>query len=103
MAEEIGFSTNRMTDSDLKAIATYLKSLSDRDDASPAPIAASAARMKVGASIFAAQMLGLPSNRTARASLVFSWARALAAATCSRSDEPHPCSARGRADRFDNR
>ena len=55
MAEEIGFSSTRMTDSDLKAIATYLKSLSDRNGASPAPIAASALEMKAGASIFAAQ------------------------------------------------
>jgi mono/diheme cytochrome c family protein len=35
--------------------ATYLKSLSDRDAASPAPNAASALEMKVGASIFGAQ------------------------------------------------
>jgi mono/diheme cytochrome c family protein len=55
MAEEIGFSSTRMTDSDLKAIATYLKSLSDRNGASPAPIAASDTRMTAGASIFAAQ------------------------------------------------
>jgi mono/diheme cytochrome c family protein len=55
MAEEIGFSSARMTDPDLVAIATYLKSLSDRDVASPAPSAASALEMKVGASIFGAQ------------------------------------------------
>ncbi len=55
MAEEIGFSSTNMTDSDLKAIATYLKSLGDRNGASPAPIAASDTRMTAGASIFAAQ------------------------------------------------
>ena len=55
MAEEIGFSSTRMTEADLKAIATYLKSLGDQSASPPAPIPSNDPRMKEGASIFAAQ------------------------------------------------
>lgn len=55
MAEEIGFSSGRMTEADLKAIATYLKSIGARNASPQAPLAVSDLRMMAGASIFAAQ------------------------------------------------
>ena len=55
MAEEIGFSSTKMTAPDLKAIAIYLKSLGDQNDTPSTPMAASDPQMKIGASIFAAQ------------------------------------------------
>ena len=55
MAEEIGFSSARMTDADLRAIAIYLKSLDEVRAAPPAPLAATDPQMKAGASIFSAQ------------------------------------------------
>jgi mono/diheme cytochrome c family protein len=51
MAEEITLSSSHMTDSDLKAIATYLKSVPGADD-KPAPVAANDPAMKAGAAIY---------------------------------------------------
>jgi mono/diheme cytochrome c family protein len=59
MAETISQSTSHMTDSDLEAIATYLK-----DEASPAtnenqtPIASDQSNMKIGAKIYADECSG---------------------------------------------
>ncbi|RDV05735.1 cytochrome c [Undibacter mobilis] len=52
MAEVIEASTSKMTDADLRAIATYLKDLSSPGQA-PAPIAADAPGMRAGATIYA--------------------------------------------------
>ncbi len=52
MAEEIELSSSRMNDTDLRAIATYLKSQNGDDDAAPAAIATDDSRMKAGAAIF---------------------------------------------------
>jgi mono/diheme cytochrome c family protein len=51
MSEEIEHASSGMTDGDLKAIATYLKSLPGRND-DQKPIAADDARMKAGAAIY---------------------------------------------------
>jgi len=51
MAEEIADSSAHLTDSDLKAMATYLKSLPSQAD-NPAPVAASAPAMVAGGAIY---------------------------------------------------
>ncbi len=51
MSEEIEHASSGMTDSDLKAIATYLKSLPGRNDEQK-PIAADDPQMKAGAAIY---------------------------------------------------
>jgi mono/diheme cytochrome c family protein len=51
MAEEIEHASSGMTESDLKAIATYLKSLPGRND-NQKPIAADDPQMKAGAAIY---------------------------------------------------
>lgn len=52
MAEAIQASTSLMTDEDVHAIATYLKSTEGGPTQKPQPIPASDARMKVGAAIY---------------------------------------------------
>lgn len=52
MAEAIEASTSQMTAEDLKAIATYLKSLDRGPDEKPAALTASATGMKAGAAIY---------------------------------------------------
>jgi mono/diheme cytochrome c family protein len=51
MAEAVDLSTSKMTDDDVKAIATYLKSLPG-DEKSQTPIAASAPEMAAGGAIY---------------------------------------------------
>lgn len=51
MAEVVELSTSQMTDGDLRAIATYLKSLAGTVD-SPAPISANDPRMTAGQAIY---------------------------------------------------
>jgi mono/diheme cytochrome c family protein len=51
MSEEIAFASSGMTDADLKAIATYLKSVPGRND-DQKPIAADDPQMKAGAAIY---------------------------------------------------
>jgi mono/diheme cytochrome c family protein len=51
MAEAVALSTSHMTDDDIKAIATYLKSLPGKTD-SPAPLPADANTMTAGAAIY---------------------------------------------------
>ena len=51
MAEEVTLSSSHMTDSDLHAIATYLKSVPGRTD-SPPPLPASDPAMVAGAAIY---------------------------------------------------
>jgi mono/diheme cytochrome c family protein len=51
MAEAVDLSTSKMTDDDVKAIATYLKSLPG-DDKPQTPIAASAPEMMAGGAIY---------------------------------------------------
>lgn len=53
MAEAVSDSTSRMTVSDLRAIAVYLKDQPAPSGAAPAPLAADDARMKAGAAIYA--------------------------------------------------
>ena len=52
MAEEVGISSSHVSDADLHAMATYLKSLPGQSDAST-PLAADDARMRMGAAIYA--------------------------------------------------
>lgn len=52
MAEAVENSTSKMTDADLSAIATYLKSLPGAAAAKPSPLEPSAARMKTGEAIY---------------------------------------------------
>lgn len=52
MADVVERSTARMTDGDLHAVATYLKSLKGDDDKTPKPVASSDKAMKAGAAIF---------------------------------------------------
>ena len=52
MAEEVGLSSSQMSDGDLRAMAVYLKSLPGQADAA-VPLAADAAGMRLGASIYA--------------------------------------------------
>jgi mono/diheme cytochrome c family protein len=52
MAEVVTRSTSRMTDGDLQAIATYLKSLKGGGNETPKPVAASDKAMKQGEAIF---------------------------------------------------
>jgi mono/diheme cytochrome c family protein len=51
MAEAVDLSTSKMTDSDVKAIATYLKSLPGQG-AAPAPLSGTAPEMAVGNAIY---------------------------------------------------
>jgi mono/diheme cytochrome c family protein len=51
MAEEVTLSSSHMTDADLKAIATYLKSVPGADD-KPAPVAVDDPAMKAGRAIY---------------------------------------------------
>ena len=51
MAEAVDLSTSKMTDDDVKAIATYLKSLPGQGSA-PAPISGSAPEMTAGGAIY---------------------------------------------------
>jgi mono/diheme cytochrome c family protein len=51
MAEAVGLSTSKMTDDDVKAIATYLKSLPGQGSAPP-PISGSAPEMTAGGAIY---------------------------------------------------
>jgi mono/diheme cytochrome c family protein len=51
MAEAVDLSTSKMTDDDVKAIATYLKSLPGQGTA-PAPVSGSAPEMKAGGAIY---------------------------------------------------
>jgi mono/diheme cytochrome c family protein len=51
MAEEVSVSSSHMTDSDLNAIATYLKNLRGRDDALP-PVGATDPAMIAGGAIY---------------------------------------------------
>jgi mono/diheme cytochrome c family protein len=52
MAEEMAFASSGMTETDLKAIATYLKSLPGRSGDDAKPIAADDPQMKAGAAIY---------------------------------------------------
>jgi len=52
MADVVERSTSRMTDGDLHAMATYLKSLKGDNDETPKPLTASDKAMKQGAAIF---------------------------------------------------
>ncbi|HEY1798948.1 MAG TPA: cytochrome c [Stellaceae bacterium] len=52
MADVVDRSTSRMTDGDLRAIATYLKTLKGSGNETPKPVAASDKAMKQGAAIF---------------------------------------------------
>lgn len=52
MSEEVVHSSSHMTDDDLKAIATYLKSLAPAEGSAPAPLAASDPRMVAGQAIY---------------------------------------------------
>jgi mono/diheme cytochrome c family protein len=52
MADVVTRSTSRMTDGDLHAIATYLKSLKGSGDETAKPVAASDKAIKIGAAIF---------------------------------------------------
>jgi mono/diheme cytochrome c family protein len=52
MAEEIQHSSSQMTDSDLAAIATYLKSLPGRQTSAPQPVAANDPAMVAGQAIY---------------------------------------------------
>lgn len=54
MAEAVTNSTQHMTDDDLLAIASYLKSLPGSDTARPQPLAATDAAMKQGANVYSA-------------------------------------------------
>jgi mono/diheme cytochrome c family protein len=51
MAEAVSLSTSKMTDDDVKAIATYLKSL-PRQGSAPAPVSSSAPEMTAGGAIY---------------------------------------------------
>lgn len=53
MADVVTHSTNKMTDSDLQAVAAYLKDRPAPDETSPSPIAANDPAMKTGAAIYA--------------------------------------------------
>jgi len=53
MAEEISLSSSRMTDADLKAIATYLKDLPGQTTSPPAPVSPSSPAMTAGGAIYA--------------------------------------------------
>ena len=53
MAEVVELSTSRMTEADLRAMATYLLATPARGSAAPAPVAATEARMRLGAAIYA--------------------------------------------------
>jgi mono/diheme cytochrome c family protein len=55
MAEVVTKSTSLMSDGDLHAIATYLKSVPGPDDESRAPVAAGDARMRAGEAIYVDQ------------------------------------------------
>jgi mono/diheme cytochrome c family protein len=52
MSEEIVHSSSHMTDDDLKAIATYLKSLAAAEGSAPSPLAATEPRMVAGQAIY---------------------------------------------------
>lgn len=52
MAEAVEHSTSKMTDSDIKAIAVYLKNLSDNNGKAPAPLAADSREVRNGARIY---------------------------------------------------
>ena len=53
MAEEISLASSQMTDADLNAIATFLKSLPGQTGSPPAPLSASDPAMAAGGAIFA--------------------------------------------------
>jgi mono/diheme cytochrome c family protein len=53
MAEEISLASSHMTDADLSAIATFLKSLPGQTGSPPAPLSASDPAMVAGGAIFA--------------------------------------------------
>jgi mono/diheme cytochrome c family protein len=53
MADAVENSTSHMTDGDLKAIATYLKSVAGQPDSPASPLAATDRRMAAGAAIYA--------------------------------------------------
>jgi mono/diheme cytochrome c family protein len=53
MGEEISLSSSQMTDVDLKAIATYLKSLPGQTTSPPAPLSPSEPAMAAGGAIYA--------------------------------------------------
>lgn len=52
MAEEIQNSSSKMTDADLKAIATYLLDRTPPEGKAPAPLAADDARMRTGGAVY---------------------------------------------------
>jgi mono/diheme cytochrome c family protein len=52
MGEEVALSSGRIRDSDLEAIAVYLKDQPGRNESAPSPVAQSDPAMKVGAAIF---------------------------------------------------
>ena len=52
MAEVVAYSTSRMTDSDLTAIATYLRGRGAAGPARPQPVAAGEPRMQAGAAVY---------------------------------------------------
>lgn len=54
MAEAVTNSTQHLTDSDLKAIAVYLKQVPPSKNTKPQPIAADTAQMKVGENVYSA-------------------------------------------------
>jgi mono/diheme cytochrome c family protein len=52
MAEEVSQSSSKVTDADLRAVATYLKDQPGQADDNATPVAAGGAAMKTGAAIF---------------------------------------------------
>ena len=84
MAEEIVHSSSRMTDDDLKAIATYLKSLPGRGD-NPSPVAASDPAMQAGAAIYRDQCSACHQIDGKGVPALFP---ALASSSVARSDDP---------------
>jgi mono/diheme cytochrome c family protein len=53
MADVVTYSTSKMTDADLHAVANFLKDQAAPDEKSPQPVAASDPAMKMGAAVYA--------------------------------------------------
>jgi mono/diheme cytochrome c family protein len=84
MAEEIALASSGMSDADLKAIATYLKSLPGRND-DRKPIAADDPQMKAGAAIYRDQCSACHQIDGKGVANLFP---ALAGSSQARSDDP---------------
>jgi mono/diheme cytochrome c family protein len=99
MAEAVDLSTSKMTDEDVKAIATYLKSLPG-DDKPQTAMAASTPEMAAGGAIYR-EVLGLPWPRRQGHRSAVSVGCELHDGTGRRSDICYPDRAAGRPQRGD--